>query len=416
MFPLLLVYYLSAGPRHRLGWHFAFFGMLLAAPGLNTFWLVPWMQSWWLRLPVSADGAALAHRTFQTFWDAACWGQSVDRALSATIFVAGTAGVVILNRTARRPAARLLGFGAGGLLLLTIAGMAWISIGRFGTSHLLLPALWFAVPAAAFGLGQLCHALTRFVGRWNGAIIVTASVISLFMMIGYPANGTGAERLIHARPLSIGLNADRLRIVETLRTVTTPDARILWEERLAPREASRWTALLPRFCQRAFIGGLGPDLCIEHGYAAMVGARLAQKNITEWSDAELEAYCRRYNVGWMVCWSAAANTRLKAWRGATPIAELTDNGTGTLFRLPASSFVLKGKAEWLHASSRHITLANVVPDDGHVVVSLHYQNGLQVSPPRVQLERQPDAHDPIPFVRLRVPAPVSHLTLTWQPP
>ena len=49
-----------------------------------------------------------------------------------------------------------------------------------------------------------------------------------------------------------------------------------------------------------------------------------------------------------------------------------------------------------------------------MVRSFHYETGLRVSPGRVQLVRDPDARDPIPFVRLLLPGPVARITLTWE--
>jgi len=64
--------------------------------------------------------------------------------------------------------------------------------------------------------------------------------------------------------------------------------------------------------------------------------------------------------------------------------------------------------------SHHITLANVVPDDGVVVLSLHYQSGLQAAPTRVQVEPGPDGTEMIPFLRLRMDRPVARVTITWK--
>jgi len=77
---------------------------------------------------------------------------------------------------------------------------------------------------------------------------------------------------------------------------------------------------------------------------------------------------------------------------------------------------LQGQARFLHADCRHIALADVIPEDGKVVLSMHYQAGMHVSPGRVLLEKEPDSCDPIPFIRLRMPGPVARLTLTWQQP
>lgn len=416
LFPLLLIYYLGVGPRHRLGWHLAWFGVLAAAPGLNLFWLVGWMQSWWLRLPVQFENISLTHRTWRTFWDAGCWGDPADRALTACVFIAAAAGVCILNESRQRTTARVLGLGAGGLGLLTLAGMAWPAIGRFGTMQLLLPALWFAIPAAVFALGQATHLVARWTGGMGRGVLIVAAGIATLLIAGYPLIAPRADRLARTTPFEIGLDPERQAVVDRLLSDTSSAARILWEERGGSRNASRWTALLPLLTGRALMGGLGPDICIEHAYAGLVGQKLAGRSLSEWSDADLEHFCRRYNIGWVACWTPATIARFKAWNGALATCELSDGEHGVLFNLQPRSFVLKGKAHWLHADSRHITLADVVPEDGVVVVSLHYQTGLQVSPPRVQLEREPDPNDPIPLVRLRVPAPVSHVTLTWQPP
>ena len=97
------------------------------------------------------------------------------------------------------------------------------------------------------------------------------------------------------------------------------------------------------------------------------------------------------------------------------VGELHDQGKGYLFRVRADkrSFVLKGQAELVHADSHHITLADVVPENGVVVLSLHYQKNLRASPSRVQIECEIYADDPIGFLRLRVASRVSRLTLTW---
>ena len=69
----------------------------------------------------------------------------------------------------------------------------------------------------------------------------------------------------------------------------------------------------------------------------------------------------------------------------------------------------------LHADSKRIALADVVPNaNGEAVLCLHYEAGMQVSPSRVLLEKEIDPHDPIPFVRLRLPGPVVRVTLTWE--
>jgi hypothetical protein len=107
--------------------------------------------------------------------------------------------------------------------------------------------------------------------------------------------------------------------------------------------------------------------------------------------------------------------RIEAWPGAEPVAELRDDVPGRLFlaKYAQRDFTLKGKARLIHADWHHITLADVVPEGGVVVLSLHHQAGMRASPSRVQIEAEPCGHDPIGFIRLRVAGPVERVTLTW---
>ena len=95
---------------------------------------------------------------------------------------------------------------------------------------------------------------------------------------------------------------------------------------------------------------------------------------------------------------------------------MADEKEGWLITLKPRSFVLKGQGRVIAADSKRITLADLVPEDGKVLLSLHYQAGIQASPSRVQVEREIDAYDPIPFIRLRLPGPVARVTLTWEDP
>ena len=51
-----------------------------------------------------------------------------------------------------------------------------------------------------------------------------------------------------------------------------------------------------------------------------------------------------------------------------------------------------------------------------VVLSLHHQAGVRVSPGVVVVERDTDPYDPIPFLRLRMPGNMSRIVLTWENP
>jgi hypothetical protein len=420
LLPLALIYYLTVGCRHRLLWHLALLAGLAGAVAGNYFWLRDWVAYWWLRSPLEAAGVLLPHRTFHTLWAAPLWGEPMDRAIAVLLIVAAFGGVVRLNLARRRAAARLLGLGALAFLALALAGVAWEPLGRFGTSRLLTAALLFAAVPAAHAFAGVVGLICRLSGgRWRGAAIAVGLLVGAALG-GKDQVSVLVHHLTQPTPLALGIGPQRQEVVDELRGRTTGQARILWEDRTGLHGPGLWTALLPLLTrddngERSFLGGLDPAGTIEHTQGGFCDQTLAGKHISQWKDDELRDYCRRYNVGWVVCWSPAAVARFAAWETAKQVATLGDDGPGALFALERPySFALKGRANWLKADCEHVALGEVVPEDGRVVLSLHYQAGMKAIPDRVQVEREIDPYDPIPFVRLRVPGPVTRVTLTWE--
>jgi hypothetical protein len=412
--PLFLVYYFSVGTKHRVAWHVALLSSLLGGVVLNGFWLFDWFSYWWLRSPLRADVSLLTHRTFRTFWAAPLWGDDSDRLLGLVLLAGAAIGVWILNETSQRTAARLLGLGACGSLIAALAGVAYEPLGQIGTPRLFIPALWFAVLPAAHAAAQcLFLAIRATGGPWRGAAVMGVILASAVFFAPETAKSL-AVKCTATTPLALGLASRYQALLEAVVTHTTKDARILWEDRSAPECASRWSALLPLLTERAYLGGLDPEAGIEHAYAGFVEQNLAGRPIGSWSDADLEAFCQRYNVGWAMCRSPAAIARFRSWRGAEPLAAVGTEPAAVLYRMRPRSFVLKGKARLLHSDFRHIALADLVPEEDQVVLSMHYQAGLRASPARVHIEQEPDPYDPIPFIRLRMSGPIARVTLTWQ--
>jgi hypothetical protein len=419
LLPLTLIYYLTVGPRHGLFWHLALLGALAGAIAGNAFWLRDWVAYWWLRSPLEATGILLQHRTFRTLWNAPLWGGPTDRGLALLLFGAAFVGVILLNQTRCRAAARLLGLGALTFLALALAGIAWEPLGRLGTSRLLTAALLFAaVPAAHAFAGAVRLSCRLTGGRLRGAAVVVCLLIGV--AVGASDAALGLVRYYtDPQPLALGIGEERQALVEELKARTTGEARILWEDRPEPRGTGRWTALLPLLTKddgggRCFLGGLDPDGTIEHTRGGFADQALAGKHISRWKDDELRDYCKRYNVGWVVCWSPAAVARFSAWEDARQVATLSDDGPGALFALDRPhSFALKGRATLLTADCEHVALGGVEPENGKVVLALHYQAGMRALPARVQVEREIDPNDGIGYVRLKVSGPVTRVTLTW---
>ena len=92
-------------------------------------------------------------------------------------------------------------------------------------------------------------------------------------------------------------------------------------------------------------------------------------------------------------------------RSPSPSPTLKDGGEGVLFAIERKpSYFLKGSGQWVEASTERIALADIVPENGEIILSMHYQSNMRVSPGYVQIERDLDLNDPIPFIRLRRPA------------
>jgi hypothetical protein len=414
--PLLLAYYLSVGARHAvLTWHLGLGLAELGAVAANGFWLVDWVRFLWLRAPLAGGDGMLLHRTLQTLWEAPQWGDEVDRILGAVLLISAVIGVALFNQTNQRVTARVLGLGAGGLWLLALLGIAWEPLGFVGTSGLMVPAWWFATVPAAHAWTRAYHLVGFLSGSRGRAAALVCVVLATVVGTRWCLAEALTERCVETAPLALGLGEERLALVEALKRQTTADARILWEDKRGRPEVPYWTALLPVLTGRSFVGGLDPRGEIEHGGAGLVNQALRGRPLAQWSDAALESYCKRYNIGWIACWSPEVIVRLQSWKGAVEVARLSDGGPVYLFAVTAApkSFTLKGQATILHMDSQHITLADVVPEDGVVVLSLHYQSGLRAAPARVQVDRDEDAADMIPFVRLRLDRPAARVTLTW---
>jgi len=416
LLPLFLIYYFAVGARHGLVWHMAFLTTLAGGIAVNSFWLFDWFAYWWIRAPLQAELPLVPHRTIHMLWAAPVWGGPADRLLAGLILAAALPGVWLFNVTRRRPAAQMLGLGAAGFLSLAVAGIAWEPLDRLGTVRLFVPALWFASLPAAHGLAQLAVLAGRLTGSdWRG----TALVAGLLAAAGLGARESVqalAVRCSGTTPLAIGLTDSEQALIDAIRLHTTPAARILWEDSSVSPSGSHWSALLPIWTSRAYLSGLDANACIEHAYPAFVEQNLAGRPICSWRDDELAEFCRHYNAGWAVCCSPAAIARFQSWLGKGPVATISGAPPVCLYQLPPCSFILKGQARLLHVDAGHIALADLTPEDGQVVLSMHFQSGLRASPSRVQLEREPDPCDPIPFIRLRMSGPVARLTLTWREP
>lgn len=421
--PVFLLYYLTVGPKHRLAWHGTLFLGLSAALAANAFWLDDWVNSWWIHIPICHDLPAVRHSSLQALWQSPLWGGPEDRLLAVVLLTGGLVGAALLERRGLRSTARMAAVGLIGLLALVAAGVGCEPFARPGARHLVPPALLLAAVPAAVTLASLLGRLAALTG---GPVLPAVLLIGLPAAFGLASPEPArqwARHLIEPTPLCLGYGPERLALVEAVQQHTDGQGRILWEDRPGPPAASRWSALLPLLTDRAYLGGLDAEAGIEHAANGLVNGRLAGRPLAEWTDADLDAYARRYNLGWVVAWTADSRERLRRWPAAVPGPPLptVDGEQPALFTLRRGrNYALAGAARWLSADTRGVLLADVVgeavpgEEERQVVLSLHYQAGMRVRPGRVRLERAVDCHDAIPFVRLRLREPVGRVLISWE--
>ncbi|MBL8868083.1 MAG: hypothetical protein KF873_04715 [Gemmataceae bacterium] len=422
--PIVGLYYLAAAPRHGLAWHLGLFGTILFGLLPNLNWLWDWSKFWWLRQPSVDDIAPLP-----------TWGAVVDswaghaKLLGPAPFgwplvAVGFLGCVRWLREGRRGVAALFLLTASFAFFIARLGTVWspLSNGEADRAAALVVAL-ATIPAAGW------FAAWGRKSKIETALALGAVGAVLAFGWGGPAVDPARKPLnLRIEPLALGLSADQQELVRGLGERTTPAARILMEETPTGEAGWNWTALLPWLTQRAYLGGLDPDAKFEHAFCRLRGDTLNGRRLVDWTDAELEEFARRYNVGWVVARSPAARDRWQRVTFAREVARYKDGGDVRLFELDRPrSFVLVGSANWDHADRRKIVLTDVVPvdapnpDGGPVPVkvvglSLHYQAGLRAGPGVISIERDPDPYDPIPMLRLRVTGPLSRVVISWENP
>lgn len=397
--------------RHGVRWHSAF-GLAQGVAALAALpWLAEWVRYWWLTMPARTPTGGV--RSWP-IWEWPVWGDAgADRIICVGLVLCGFLGG-LLRRPGRR--ARPIKWLLGSSLLVTAVAVAAPSsdaLAPFATPAFLFLGLSLAIVPAAHGIvrwldWQFCGGGKRRMGLLLGGAAFAAGAIWLV--------GPTPPRLetIQWGPptLTVGLPPDLAVMAAALRDYTAGTARVLWEE--CGNDGTAQSVLLPLLTHRAILGGGAATNDADAAFAELRDGMLAGRPISRWTDEELDCYCRRYNVGWIVAAHSESQSRLEAW---PLVRTICSAGARRLYEVRRPhSFVLKGLARDVTLDREGIALADVVPENGDVVLSLHFHEGLRVRPGWVKLTREPDAYDPIPLVRLRMIGPAARVTLSWARP
>lgn len=401
---LSLLYHLWAFRGERIAWHLGLLTANLVGLAANGFWLWDWGAHLWMYVPYGgAEAPASLWPAAMHEWQAFLPHDPVD----LTACGLGLVGLLVMARRNGVAAALL----AAGVVLYVAgggAGRLWPVLAEVGTQKVLSVGVWCCAVPCAYGLTAIASGIGSSSGfKPLGLVWLAAGLAGLTFGLDLPRRWTVA-------PLEIGLGDDREEVVRTLRERSTPEGRILWEDLAEGPRTGGWTALLPELTQRHYLGGLSPEVAIDHLHARLADGRLVGRPVGDWRDDELARFLERYNVTRAVCRSPEAIARFRRLPGATVVAHLKDDA-GLMFALDRRpSFVLAGAGRVTQLDWRRVALSDAEPDaTGVIVLSLHHHANWRVSPAYVTIEKDVDVTDPIPMLRLRLPGPTARLTLTW---
>lgn len=421
---MLLYYYLRAGLRHESWWHFVLIcGLLLALLG-NLGLFVAWRNHWWIQATILDESAFGPGVAMMRIADDARWGGVAGLLAGGFMIFSGLAGSQWLVWSGRRLAGRMVA---------TVMGIHVLMFALARTVHLLAPLDAVANPVAIMMVSCLGAGASLGIGRpagkkWTGprwleafpgkhAPVATTSVATIFLLSLYPSYGmTLYLNWVGASKHFTGPPVWAKTLTEKLSELPANDGRILWED-LSGDASNGWQVFLPQSLNRGLIGGLSPVARIEHQQASLRDGKLAGRNVLEWPDSELAAFIKAYRINLVVARNPDSISRWNKYPDATVASQGSIDGSEgkwVLFRLPDQpGLAIVGNAKVVHLGPDKVTLADVVPENGSVVLSLHFQRGMKVRPGRVKIERELDSHDPIPLIRLKSDEPVSRLELEW---
>jgi hypothetical protein len=449
-----MAFLVTVARKHGWRWHLAIFGAALIAVVTNLFWLIP---LWKFRGIRSGSGFFM---TADSAWFLVDYflAPTTEARTALVLLVLGVMGLVIWWFGGRRVPVAAIGGSIVALLLLTGFGSLWEPTKTLEPLRFRIAVLFLlALPAASTVAGVSGWIARRVGGRARGPLVV---ILAWGVLLGSWARfepnyfKISWYHLSENRPLVVGFKPEMRMLADWLRANTDLSGRILFEDQLrllesADPESTHWTPLLPEMLgsdKRMFIGGIYQTAFIKHHKQAAFGDfQLGDRPIDEWSSSQFKKYADTYNVGWVVCWSPLSRFWFDRCEMAQRVATIPRYSTFprpvsqnshewevmtrragiavaekymvegefnyAIYRLQRPrSYFLKGKGKIVDVEPDRIELADVEPEDGVVVLSLHWLDTWKADPPLI-LKPEPMAPDPVDFVRIEMNGPARQIIL-----
>ncbi len=281
------------------------------------------------------------------------------------------------------------------------SGLSALAPGRFT----LTLALWLLFPAAHGAAIAVAAIRVHLAFRLGERSALAASALGVALVLLSLLAGGAPRALFRPYTLpqlerSAGTDTQAPALLDWLRERTDSDGRLLHEEtdRLSHQYyGSHLAALMPLRTGRLLAGGPAPHALVVENSLRFIAGNLRGRPLSGWSDGDLLELLARYNVRYLLCWSAGAKRRLERLDQATRVGVFDKFA---LFRLETTpSYFLQGSGR-LEVRGRRIALSELEPEQGAVAIKFHWTETLRTDPPR-PIEPFPVAGEPAPFLRLR---------------
>ena len=351
----------------------------LALVIVNAVWLVPFLRF----APVL--GWDYPHHFFRTGSLIGAWRTlTVLSGWHAWLLGLGAAGFATWARRVGAPLAIAYAVWVVVLLLAGLQGSRIPFLGRFEPAHLVLPLAFALCPLAGAGALALARRGLPLLGAGPQAAVAVAPLLFAPHLL------VTLRAVASLPPVAATLPPEGHEFVAWLREHTDRGARILIEDRLHlerppldrdvpshPYFGGHLPALLPQLLDRETIGGPYPEMPIRPHRADFASARFFGEELAGWPPDRFAAQLERYNIGWIVAWSAPA----RAYLESQPQVVEPIGGVGR-FRVFRSrhrpSFFLLGSG---HVEARYDALEVSDASPGRIVLKYHWYPGFCSDPP-----------------------------------
>jgi hypothetical protein len=408
LLPAVVLFYALIGSHRPWRWHLAFSAAVIAAIVVNWPWLSALKEYCWLLSERSTAVMTNIPATQGTCLTATGTLSLVARLLFLLLLAGGACGLVLSRRSQQGNLLALLAAMSAAWALAMLGplweGCAALETERFAFAMLVLAALptTQAIIAVRGLLAQ------RVPARW---LWLGSASLLLLLELGLGLHREVRELLKGSwgmPRLALGLAKEHEECMARLREMTNTEARILWEDTTATES---WSPLLPLHTHRAFVGGLGPGPT-EHARLRWANGLFAGRPLHEWTEKEMNDFCTRHNIGWVVSRSPKGTHFWREHSAASRVMVLPDGGT--LFALQRRpSFFLLGQGRITHCDGQRLTLEDLQPEQGRIVLSFHHHDRMQATDHRIHIERADPSGGPLPLLQLRLAGPVARVTILW---